>query len=64
MLKNAIAAVVAFCTHFAYAIIAVAVVGGAAAGHYAVEHFAINTNVNNLISPQLPWRQREINYNR
>jgi hopanoid biosynthesis associated RND transporter like protein HpnN len=64
MLKNAIAAVVAFCTHFAYAVIAVAVVGGAAAGHYAVEHFAINTNVDNLISPLLPWRQREINYNR
>jgi hopanoid biosynthesis associated RND transporter like protein HpnN len=64
MLKNAIVAVVAFCTHFAYAIIAVAVVGGAAAGHYAVEHFAINTNVDNLISPKLPWRQREITYNR
>ncbi len=64
MLKNAIVAIVAFCTHFAYAIIAVAVVVGAAAGHYAVEHFAINTNVDMLISPQLPWRQREINYNR
>jgi hypothetical protein len=29
-------------------------------GIYAVRNFAINTNVNQLISPELPWRQREL----
>ena len=32
----------------------------AASGVYAVRHFAINTNIDTLISRDLPWRQREI----
>ena len=27
---------------------------------YAIRHFAINTDVNQLISTDLPWRQREL----
>jgi uncharacterized protein len=30
--------------------------------YYIARHFAINTNVSNLISPQLPWRRRELAY--
>ncbi len=32
----------------------------ALAGLYVVRHFSINTDVNALISADLPWRQREL----
>src|SRR6478752_6951715 len=32
----------------------------AASGTYAVRNFAINTDISNLISPELDWRKREI----
>jgi hopanoid biosynthesis associated RND transporter like protein HpnN len=32
---------------------------GVASGVYATKHFAINTDINTLISQDLPWRQRE-----
>ena len=32
----------------------------AVSGTYAVRNFAINTDISNLISPELDWRQREI----
>src|SRR5260221_2639492 len=31
-------------------------------GVYVVRHFAVNTDVSRLLSPDLPWRQREIAY--
>ena len=31
-------------------------------GLYVVRHFSINTDVNALISADLPWRQRELAY--
>jgi uncharacterized protein len=31
---------------------------------YAARHFAINTNINDLLSAQLPWRQHEIEFQR
>ena len=31
-------------------------------GFYVVRHFSINTDVNALISADLPWRQRELAY--
>ena len=34
----------------------------ALSGVYVVRHFAIDTNVNALISADLPWRQRELAY--
>src|SRR5271163_1152931 len=34
----------------------------AASGAYVVRHFSINTDVNALISADLPWRQRELAY--
>jgi uncharacterized protein len=30
--------------------------------YYTARHFAINTDISNLISPRLPWRQRELAY--
>src|ERR1700728_2495573 len=34
----------------------------AVSGLYVVRHFSINTDVNALISADLPWRQRELAY--
>src|SRR5581483_9257688 len=62
MLNNAIGRVVAFCTRFAWAIIGFAVILSVACSYYAARHFAINTDVAKLISPDLPWREREIDF--
>ena len=37
--------------------------GDCRASVYAARHFAINTDVTRLISPDLPWRQRELTFN-
>src|SRR5215467_11221661 len=62
MVKAAIVTIIGFCTKYAYATIAVSVLLAAASGYYSVKNFAINTDVNTLISEDLPWRQRELNF--
>src|SRR6266566_1717399 len=60
MLQQAIVTIVDFCTRYAAQIIGIAVVLGLAAAIYAAGHFAIDADVNKLISKELPWRQREV----
>ena len=60
MLQQTIVATVDFCTRHAVQIIGIAVVLGLAAAIYAAGHFAIDADVNKLISKELPWRQREV----
>src|SRR6202165_1587108 len=60
MLKAKLAALVNICTHTAWVVIVIALLLSVVSGIYAVRNFAINTNVNQLISPNLPWRQREL----
>jgi len=60
MLKSRLASIVNICTHHAWAVIAIAVLLTVITGTYSVRNFAINTDVNKLISPDLPWRQREL----
>jgi uncharacterized protein len=60
MLKAKLAALVNICTHYAWTVIVIALFVSVFSGIYAVRNFAINTNVNQLISPDLPWRQREL----
>jgi uncharacterized protein len=55
-----VARVVAFCAAQKYAVLAAALAIVVAAGFFAAAHFAISTDLNRLISPDLPWRQREI----
>jgi uncharacterized protein len=62
MLKAAIVSTIDFCTRHAYGTIAIAVLMALASGYYAEEHFAINTDINTLISYDLPWRQRELSF--
>jgi uncharacterized protein len=60
MLKSTIVATIDFCTRHAHGTIAFALLLAVCAGYYSEEHFAINTDVNTLISENLPWRQREL----
>jgi predicted RND superfamily exporter protein len=64
MVKTAIVTIIRFCTKYAYVTIAAAVLIAAAAGFYSWKHFSINTDVNTLISENLPWRQRELQFER
>jgi uncharacterized protein len=62
MLSSIIGRTVDFWTRNALVVIAVGVALAAVSGLYTARHFAINTDVTNLISPDLPWRQRELAY--
>src|ERR1700758_3631316 len=48
-----------FCAHYAAPVIILSVLLGLLSSWYAVTHFAMTTDVNQLISANLAWRQRE-----
>jgi hopanoid biosynthesis associated RND transporter like protein HpnN len=60
MLQQAIVTIVDYCTRYAVQIIGIAAVLGLVTAIYAARHFAIDADVNKLISKELPWRQREV----
>ena len=60
MLKAKLGALVNICTRNAWVVIVIALLLSVVSGIYAVHNFAINTDVNQLISRDLPWRQREL----
>src|SRR4051812_26850227 len=60
MLRAVIIALVKRSISHPWTVIAVSVLIGIAASVYAERNFAINTDINTLISQKLPWRQREI----
>jgi hopanoid biosynthesis associated RND transporter like protein HpnN len=62
MLNSAIVRTAEFCTRHIWGVIIVALILAGVSGTYTVRHFAIDTNVNNLISRDLPWRKRELEY--
>jgi hopanoid biosynthesis associated RND transporter like protein HpnN len=62
MLRATIARIVDFSTHHRAPVIGIAFVVAVLAALYAAQHFAIDTNIENLLSKQLPWRQHEIAY--
>jgi len=62
MLKAAIVRIVDFCTRFPWWVLAAVLVLSAASADYAVRHFAIKTDINDLISNQVPWTQRARQY--
>jgi uncharacterized protein len=64
MLQKAIVTTVDYCTRFSTQIIGIALLFGLIADAYAARHFAIDADVNKLISKDLPWRQREVAYER
>src|SRR5437667_7197400 len=60
MLKTRLVWIVNICTHYAWPVIAVATLLTLATGVYSFNNFSINTDVNRLISRDLPWRQQEL----
>src|SRR5262245_18225162 len=60
MLRSRIASVVSYCARFPWCVIAIALELTFVTTLDSARHFAINTDLNRMISPDLPWRQREI----
>lgn len=59
-MRTIIKAIVNACALHAWLTIAVAAIIGIASGVYAYQNFAITTDIANLLSPNLEWRQREL----
>ena len=64
MLKANLAFIVGNCRRHAWSIIALAAVLVFVSGAYASRHFAIDTDINRLISADLPWRRQELAFSR
>src|ERR1700704_4732492 len=64
MLNAFIGRTVDFCIQHMRLVIVLAVILGAASAVFAARHFAINTDISKLISADLPWRQRELEFQR
>lgn len=62
MLTRTIVSLVRFCTRYAWLVLLFGVALAVVSGAYAHKHFAINTDIATLISPDLDWRKREIDY--
>ncbi|HLX17627.1 MAG TPA: MMPL family transporter [Bradyrhizobium sp.] len=62
MLKRIVVSIVQACTRFAATTVLIALVFAIAAGFYTARHFEINTDINTLISPELDWRKRDIQF--
>lgn len=59
MLAAVVSRIVRVCTRFPWLVIVVALAATAGSAAYTATHFAINTDINKLISSDLPWRHRE-----
>ena len=62
MLASFVSAIVRFSSRFAVLVTALALILGLGAGYYAVTHFRMDTNSENLVSPQAAWRVDEARY--
>src|SRR5262249_22021340 len=60
MLKSKIVSMVRICTRYARTVIMISLLLTTITAIYSARNFSINTDVNKLISPDLPWRQREL----
>jgi hopanoid biosynthesis associated RND transporter like protein HpnN len=64
ILQTALVRTIDFCTHHAGKVISVALLLTAISLSYAVHNFAISTDVSKLLSSDIPWRQREADFER
>jgi uncharacterized protein len=62
VLTNIVVSIVKACTRFAPFVLALSLVLAVASSIYAARHFTINTDINTLISPDLDWRKRDIQF--
>ena len=64
MLTKIVVSIVQTCTRFAATTVLIALAVAVAAGFYTARHFEINTDINKLISPDLDWRKRDIQFDK
>ncbi len=62
MIANFVTRLVDLCVRRAWWAIVLALILGIGGGFYAGRHFAINTDVNKLISSDLPWKKQAAQY--
>jgi uncharacterized protein len=62
MLKTAIARVVNLCTRHPWPVLGLALLVTIASAIYTARHFAITTDIENLISSDLPWHRRQLDF--
>jgi uncharacterized protein len=62
VLTRIVVSIVKASTLFAASTVLIALALAVAAGFYTARHFEINTDINTLISPDLDWRQRDIQF--
>src|SRR6266851_2501703 len=62
MLKQAIVTTIDFCIRYSRQVVGIAVLLAVICAIHAAMHFAIDADVNKLISKDLPWRQREAQF--
>jgi uncharacterized protein len=59
-LNTAVVQTIKQCIGHPWVVVIIAILMATASVGYSVRHFALNTDINKLISPDLPWRKREI----
>lgn len=64
MLSSAIVAIVDVCRRFAWVVVGVFLLATGFAADFVARTFAINTDSSQLISAHLPWRQRELAFDK
>src|SRR5579872_4870224 len=64
MLQASISRVVDFCVRHAWWIILIALGLAGISGAYAAGHFALKTDIDDLLSPDLPWVRQAASYAR
>ena len=64
MLQKWIDRGVTYCIAHSKSVIAAAILLAALSAIYTARHFSIDTDINNLISERLPWRENEIAFQR
>jgi hopanoid biosynthesis associated RND transporter like protein HpnN len=64
MLASFVSKITGFCSRFAWLVVLVTLLAGLSAGYYAVTHFAMDTNSENLVSPDAGWRMDEKRYDK
>ena len=64
MLTKIVVLIVQTCTRFAATTVLIGLGLAVGAGFYTAQHFEINTDINKLISPDLDWRKRDIQFDK
>lgn len=62
MLTSIIVRIINFCTRHAWAVLVAGILVSIGCGLFTAKHFAINSDINTLLSADLPWRKREITF--